>query len=110
MVIVPGIRSMAKDIKGKRIPFGALVHFIPSRTIGRSAPMKHDPNAVPGIFMGYAISSGYTWNNQYRVAMIEDFANRNFHRSCSAEDHRFSLHIGRGMDAFTTRVSFTGQV
>ena len=24
--------------------------------------------------------------------MIIDFANHNFHRSCSAEDHRFSLH------------------
>ena len=78
--------------KGKHIPFGALVHFIPSRTIMRSVPTKHDPNVVLGIFMGYVMSSGYTWNHQYKVAMVIDFANRNFHRSCSAEDHRFSLH------------------
>ena len=39
--------------KGKSIPFGALVHFIPSRTIMRPAPMRHDPNVVLGIFMGY---------------------------------------------------------
>ena len=67
-------------LKGKRIPFGALVHFIPSHTITRSAPLKHDPNVVPGIFMGYKVSSGYTWNDQYRVAMLEEFANRILHR------------------------------
>merc|ERR1711873_396484 len=78
--------------KGPRIPFGALVSFKPSSTIARYAPLKHDASAVPGVFMGYKVSSGYTWNKQFKVAMLEDFVGRNFHRSCTAADHRFSIH------------------
>ena len=77
---------------GHRLPFGALVHFIPAATIKRRTPTKHDPNAVPGIFLGYAVSGGNTWNKQYRIAMLDDFAGRNFHRSCSWADHSFSYH------------------
>ena len=57
--------------RGKRLPFGCLVHFMPSPTSRRHVPTKYDPTAVPGIFLGYAIHHGYEWRNQYRVAMVE---------------------------------------
>ena len=76
---------------GLRIPFGAAVNFIPSPTAARFVPSKYDATSVPGVFLGYSVRGGYDWDNQYLVAMLEEFVGLNFHRSCSSKDHRIYI-------------------
>ena len=87
----PWFKYHGEHFKGQRLPFGCLVSFIPSPTSRRFIPSKYDQTSVPGVFLGYKLHAGCRWGNQYRVAMLEEFVDRNFHRSCRASEHNIFI-------------------
>ena len=56
--------------KGKLIPFGALVDFVPQKDVRDKQP-KFDPDTVPGVFLGYILRPGGAWKGDFRVADLE---------------------------------------
>ena len=63
-------RHRGAKFKGKRIPFGALVYFKPSKD--KELP-KACPRGIPGVFMGWDLQPGGHFKDVYRVAPITDF-------------------------------------
>ena len=57
----------------KRIPFGALVDFIPDEKWQRENVPKAAARAVPGIFLGYAFQDRGRFRRKYRVCPLSDF-------------------------------------
>ena len=66
-----------EEFKGQLIPFGAKVFFKPSGARSIEQDHKMDPDAIPGIFAGYEITTGLGWSNKYLVWAIEDFVEQN---------------------------------
>jgi len=56
--------------KGKRIPFGSLVDFMPSPI--RGTMPKFAPRTQPGLFLGYFLLPGGRWKGDILVASLED--------------------------------------
>lgn len=70
--------KMHKDeFKGQLIPFGAKVFFKPSGARSVEQDHKMDPDAIPGIFAGYEVTTGLGWSNKYLVWALEDFIEQN---------------------------------
>ena len=56
------------------IPFGARVTFFPPKTTRHfKDKLKFGPKHIGGIFLGYHLKVGYTWNGRYHVAAFDDF-------------------------------------
>jgi hypothetical protein len=62
------------EFKGLRIPFGALIDFLPS-PVGATRDGKFAPNTEPGVFLGYCVHPGGIWRKAYYVASLRDFDN-----------------------------------
>ena len=50
---------------GPRIPFGALVHAMPSKIFDRRRE-KLEPAMQPTVFLGYVVQPGCTWYREFR--------------------------------------------
>jgi hypothetical protein len=61
-------RHSGKQFKGKRLPFGCLIDFLPS-PIADPLP-KFAPRAQPGVFVGWRLHPGGTWRNEYLVVPL----------------------------------------
>ena len=55
-------RHKKGPFQGPQIPFFAGVDYLPPKSYQRLLPMA-DTKAVPGVFLGYKLHSGCTWNN-----------------------------------------------
>ena len=66
-----------EEFKGQLIPFGAKVFFKPSGARSIEQDHKMDPDAIPGIFAGYEVTTGLGWSNKYLVWALEDFVEQN---------------------------------
>jgi hypothetical protein len=55
---------------GKRVPFGALVDFLPSPIQGKNP--KFAPSASPGLMLGYRMMPAGKWRGEYLVASLDD--------------------------------------
>ena len=64
---------------GPRLPFGCLVDFLPRPDSVKAMP-KFEPRAVPGIFVGYRLQPGATWNREYLVFPKSYFEGYDFDR------------------------------
>ena len=85
-------RKAAGHFNGPLVPFGALVHFMPSPTYRTRFP-KMDATTIPGIFIGYQLHPGAVYRGEFLVAALADFAGVSLHRATGAE--RFNVHIQR---------------
>ena len=56
--------------KGRRVPFGSLVDFLPSPI--RGGPPKVASRTQPGLFLGYFLLPGGRWKGDVLVASLED--------------------------------------
>ena len=65
------------EFKGQLIPYGAKVFFKPSGARAIEQDHKLDPDAIPGIFAGYEVTTGLGWSNKYLVWALEDFVEQN---------------------------------
>ena len=74
------------------IPFGSLVKFIPAAT-DKEKRIKPEPNAKPGIFLGFRTVPGGKVGSVAMVAKMSEFWLMDFHRG------RRSLHDARGRKA-----------
>ena len=79
----PWYKRHKKHFSGPRIPFGALVDFLPT-SVQKPAYVKWtkggklNPRAIPGVFMGYRLQAGLTWRNEFIAAALEDFLGIDF--------------------------------
>ena len=58
--------------RGKLIPFGCMVYYVPSPTKDKRAKMENRLCAV--VFLGYRTSPGGKWEGDYLVADINDLS------------------------------------
>eukprot|EP00971_Amphidinium_carterae_P192170 3812953-Amphidinium_carterae.1 len=70
-------RRHASEFKGKLIPFGALINFkqVP---VKEDKQMKFAPRSVPGLFLGYFVSSGQKWRGEYLCISLSDYEKESF--------------------------------
>ena len=59
---------------GEPIPLGALIFFKPADTKYKLS--KANPRGQTGVFMGYRLSPGGDWNDEYLVADLSDFIDK----------------------------------
>lgn len=62
---------------GPLIPFGALVHAVPS-ALHKKWNLKFEPPVRPAIFLGYVMQDGGKWFGEYLWACVEDLAGKPF--------------------------------
>ena len=60
------------QFKGKRIPFGAKVNFLPPPTLQKQLPV-FAPKAAPGVFLGWHMHPRGCWSKDYLVGYLPDF-------------------------------------
>ena len=58
--------------KHKDIPFGALVNFLPPKSLAEKLP-KFDTPGIPGIMMGYRTHPGGKWTGDYKISPVCDW-------------------------------------
>ena len=75
---VPYTNVIGHAFTGSQFVTGQLVFYKPAPTIMKLP--KVGDRLRPGLFMKYYVSGG-RWNNQYIVADIEGFANKNLHNA-----------------------------
>ena len=73
------------------VPFGAAVIFKPSPTKG--IVDKPLPAALQGMFLGYRVALGGTWNGEYLVESLECFADVDFSYSAVGHSKVLSPHV-----------------
>ncbi len=84
------------EFKGKRIPFGCAIDFLPNKTKTKwRTRNKWSSTSVPGIFMGYKLLPGHTWSFEYYVAAIEDLFDLDLSSDAKGLDARLSIHTVR---------------
>ena len=71
------MKTHDEEFKGQLIPFGAKVFFKPSGARSIEQDHKMDPDAIPGIFAGYEVTTGLGWSNKYLVWALENFVEQN---------------------------------
>ena len=64
------------ESKGKRIPFGPLVDFMPRKKIEETHLGKFEQRVRPGIFLGHVLQPGGRWEGAYEVAPLSTFQGR----------------------------------
>ena len=57
---------------GPVVPFGAMVEYHPLSAKGQSGLHQFGPNVLPGMFLGYVLSTGGIWEGAITVADIEE--------------------------------------
>ena len=82
------LKRFKKDFKGKRIPFGCLVPYIPRKKISKDMH-RMDAPVKQGIFLGYKLDYGCKFNGCYYVADVDSF---------SGDGSTASIHIIETMD------------
>ena len=89
------------EFKGKAIPFGCGVWYIPSPTRKDSIQSKADPRQKLGIFMGYRLAPGGKWNGEYLVIDIEKFVNTNLHYTAAPTTFKGIVpHVTKSVDYY----------
>ncbi len=64
-------RAFGERFPGLRIPFGCKVSFLPAPT-KQCHDGKWEPKLVLGVFAGYKIRPGYTWQGEYLVWDLDE--------------------------------------
>jgi hypothetical protein len=65
-------RHEKSHFKGIQAPYGALIHFLPPKTLKEKMP-AFGPNAVEGVFIGWHMHPGGYWSRDYLVGYLPDF-------------------------------------
>ena len=73
---------------GLQIPFGAEVLFKPSGVRLEDKPVKWESDAKVGVFAGYVLQPGYTWQGEYLVWPLSAFLNFSLKKDTPAADFR----------------------
>ena len=60
---------------GIQLPFGSLVHYIPS-PISKDPSGKLESNAKEGVFLGYVLQPSHKCNGEYLVASLDNFVGK----------------------------------
>eukprot|EP00971_Amphidinium_carterae_P349381 6490990-Amphidinium_carterae.1 len=70
-------RRHESEFKGNLIPFEALINFkqVP---VKEDTQMKFAPRSVPGLFLGYFLSSGQRWKGEYLCISLSDYEKESF--------------------------------
>eukprot|EP00972_Heterocapsa_arctica_P086501 12750586-Heterocapsa_arctica.AAC.1 len=61
-MVALGISPKGEESKAIRAPFGCEVIFYPSATKTADATAKWEGTGIAGVFAGYKITPGYSWN------------------------------------------------
>merc|ERR1712224_632094 len=69
-------RHKEGNFKGLRLPFGALIDFMPDPKRVKEMP-KADSPGVPGIFLGYVMEPGGKFSGDYEVVDLKDLVDEN---------------------------------
>ena len=85
---VPYTNVIGHAFTGSQFVTGQLVFYKPAPTIMKLP--KVGDRLRPGLFMKYYVSGG-RWNNQYVVADIEGFANKNLHNAIGPLEFKLKL-------------------
>ena len=56
------------DFKGPKIPFGALVHYLPITPKDKSRTHAFGSKLLPGVFLGYSQQAGGGWSGDLLLA------------------------------------------
>ena len=59
----PYFKRHGIQFQGKKIPFGALVDYLPLSPDGKKATPQFAPRASPGVFLGYHLNLGGIWGS-----------------------------------------------
>ena len=93
-----------KHFKGKGIPCGCGVWFLPAPT--KFTNSKAAPERSYGIFLGYRLQPGGLWNGEDLVADLDDFVNANLDWDAPGSDFRIYPHITERVDLGKQGVCF----
>jgi hypothetical protein len=78
---------------GPKVPFGALIDFIPNTTKRKwQTRSKWNPKAVPGVFMGYFLQPGHVWKGEYLAAALEDCSDLDLRADAKGVDAKLPIH------------------
>ena len=69
----PYFRRFNRVWQWHRVPFGALVDFVPNAKWQRENVPKAGTRTVPGIFLGYEFQDGGAFRKKYRVCPLSAF-------------------------------------
>ena len=87
----PHIDRLGQECKALKIPFGAMVWFLPTvRGGGKVRPGGFGAVAIKGLFLAYHVHSGGTWSGDYEVAELESFLDNPGCTPREAKKHRTS--------------------
>ena len=71
----PSERQFGEPLKGKVIPFGAMVEYYPISSHDQSRLHQFGKKVLPGTFLGYALIAMRIWKGDILVAYIQELAN-----------------------------------
>ena len=87
----PYLERHAERRSAPRIPFGALVWYLPtSRSPYTTRPSMDEPVARKGLFLGYHTHPGGRWNGDFQVADLDQFLDEPSFEYKTAKMHRTS--------------------
>ena len=86
----PWRAKFGQDFRGKLMPFGCGVWFLPSPTL--YANSKANGTMSYGIFLGYRMAPGGYWTGQYLVADIGDFIGHTLSADTAGSEFRLYAH------------------
>merc|ERR1712237_174388 len=70
----PWMLCHGSEIEASRLPFGCLVYFLQSPTVGKKQVQpKWGPRAVAGVFAGYVVAPSCGWSGRYLVWELQEF-------------------------------------
>jgi len=87
-------RRHGHPFEGPCIPFGALVHAMPS-LLRKDDNLKFEGPMRPAVFLGYVTQPGERWCGEYRWAFVDDFVGKSFYSRVAVADCRVTIHQGR---------------
>ena len=71
------LRHKKGKFHGEKIPFGALIDYLPSKNKEQKESVVWDSRGRAGIFLGWHLQPGGKWKNEYYVADLTGFNRRN---------------------------------
>ena len=84
-------RRYGEEFTGQLIPFGAAVIFQPSPTKYKTD--KPLPTGMYGIFLGYRLAPGGTWNGEYLIEDLSHFVDIDFRMDAPGHRKSVSPHV-----------------
>ena len=80
-ILSPWELRFGEKFKEPNIPFGARIDYWTGPKLKPKKDLRFDPTSNPGVFLGYAMQPGFVWRNEFLVASLKDFMEKEFNES-----------------------------